>query len=75
MGSKTPSMYDVCDCNHEAMSHTSRVKACFFNIPKGRKFFRGGFPPDWETEKCGCKSFKFNANNTANPKPSIQGDN
>ena len=70
-----PSLYDVCICNHEAMSHNGRTKACFTNIPIGRKFFRGGFPSDWETEKCDCKKFKFSQQNTADPKPTLTGDN
>lgn len=70
-----PAMYDVCQCKHESMSHVKRVGRCFTKVPAGQQGFRGGFPLDWETEKCKCKKFKFSQVNTANPKPSIQGDN
>jgi hypothetical protein len=75
MAKNLPAMYDVCTCNHEAMSHTDRVKQCYTNVPVRQQGFRGGFPIDWETEKCNCKKFLFSQENTANPKPSIQGDN
>jgi len=69
-----PALYDVCICNHESMSHVKGTTKCFINVPVGRQGFRGGFPLNWETEKCNCKKFKFSQKNTANPKPSIQGD-
>ena len=69
-----PAMYDICTCNHESMSHVKGTTRCFINVPVGRQGFRGGFPLNWETEKCNCKKFKFSQKNTANPKPSIQGD-
>ena len=74
MAKSLPALYDVCQCNHEAMCHTGRTKACFINVPVGRQLFRGGFPADWETERCKCRKFNFSQVNTANPKPTIQGD-
>ena len=69
-----PAMYDICKCNHESMTHVRSIGKCFFDVPVGKQGFRGGFPLDWETEDCKCKKFKFSRKNTANPKPSIQGD-
>lgn len=70
--SQKHSLYEVCVCNHEFLQHK---KNCSASVPVGRQLFRGGFPLDWETEKCNCNKFKFSQKNTANPKPSIQGDN
>jgi hypothetical protein len=64
-----PALYDVCQCNHEAMLHVTRTKKCFFKIPVGQRFYRGNLPPETFTELCGCKKFKFSQQNTSNPKP------
>jgi hypothetical protein len=72
---RVPAMYDICICNHEAMSHEGRTKKCFTNVPIGRRFFRGCLPDDCKTEKCYCKQFKFSPKNTADPKPTLIGDN
>jgi len=69
-----PAMYDVCKCNHESMLHNDRSGSCFFDVPIGHKLFRGMIPRDTKTEKCGCKKFKFDSQKTANPKPTVQGD-
>lgn len=69
-----PAMYDICLCNHELMCHQKSIEKCLFNVPAGQQGFRGGFPIDWETEKCKCKKFRFSQKNTANPKPTLQGD-
>ena len=74
MGSKLPPLYDVCQCNHESMSHVQGTKKCFTNVPVGKQSFRGGCPNTWATEKCECKKFKFSKENTADPKPSILGE-
>jgi len=75
MAKKIYAAYDICMCNHESMSHDKGFKDCFFKVPVGKQCFRGSFPLEWKTEKCICTKFIFSQFNTANPKPSLQGDN
>lgn len=74
MAKSLPSLYDVCMCNHESMLHVKRTGRCFFNVPVGQKFFRGGMKFGTKIEPCGCKKFKFSSRNTADPKPTMQGE-
>ena len=74
MAKSLPAMYDVCDCNHEAMLHVNKTGRCFFNVPVGQQSYRGGMKFGTKTEPCKCKKFKFNQKLTADPKPTVQGD-
>lgn len=69
-----PAMYDVCNCNHEAVLHVERLGKCCFLIPIGQKYYRGPMNPGTVTEGCGCNKFRFNRQKTANPKPTMRGD-
>ena len=67
---KKYSLYDICNCNHETSYHGDKLKKCSATIPLGQKGYRGWVSPDIKSEACRCKKFKFNAQNTANPKSS-----